>query len=126
MNNKINTIFASLDHIRSLVHTVEETYNKARLDNQTNYNINIKLDILNDNLESILDNLSDINLDMENNCSELSEETKELYRSRSKIKDICVELFPTIMTHILNKNINDQVVHEDHEVPLVQRDLSYF
>lgn len=128
-NTTMHNIRQSLDHIYKLVNHLDNISNKqnGRPDDTCIVrNINIKLNILDENLESIIDNITDIITDSNNGDSLLSKETRDLYKSRAQINSTCKELFPIIFNHILHKNINAQVDHVHHAHHADPPDLSYF
>jgi len=125
-NTKIDRIHTSLKTISGLMNHLDEV-SKGSSENITpGSHINVKLDMFNDNLESVIDNLSDIITDIDNNTCSLSIETKQIYTSRAQIQSLCTELFPIIFGHILRKNISEQESHVLHDVHADPSDPFYF
>ena len=119
-NTKIERIHTSLETISGLMTHLDGVSRMSSENITPGSHINVKLDMFNDNLESVIDNLSDIITDVGNNTCSLSAETKQIYKSRAQIQSICTELFPIIFGHILSKNISEQeshVLHDVHEGP---------
>ena len=115
-NTKIERIYTSLETISGLMNHLDRV-SKGSSENITQGSrVNVKLDMFNDNLESVIDNLSDIIADVDNNTCSLSVETKQIYQSRVQIKSLCTELFPIIFGHILRKNISEQESHARRDV----------
>jgi len=125
-NTKIERIHTSLKTISGLMNHLDEVSKRSSENITLGSHINVKLDMFNDNLESVIDNLSDIITDIDNNTCSLSVETKQIYKSRAQIQSLCTELFPIIFGHILSKNISEQESHVHHDVHADPSDPLYF
>jgi len=125
-NTKIERIHTSLKTISGLMNHLDEVSKRSSENITLGSHINVKLDMFNDNLESVIDNLSDIITDIDNNTCSLSVETKQIYKSRAQIQSLCTELFPIIFGHILSKNISEQESHVHHDAHADPSDPLYF
>ena len=71
-------------------------------------NIDVKIKILENNLEVVNDNIIDIISDLDNNYSYLSDRTIEHCKNSIQINETCKEIYPIILATILKNNFIDQ------------------
>ena len=102
IQNKLETVNDLFNNLSILNNQQEDISNKDRLA------LTIKYKIFSDNLDSIIENLTDLTLDLKHKKSVLPENITNLCYNNSKVDEICKEFYPLILLSIVNKNFNDQ------------------
>ncbi len=103
----MDTIVDRLSTINLLVSEIKNLKNVSMI-SKSKENLNIKIKILENNLDVINDNIVDIISDLDNNYSYLSDRTIEHCNNSIQINKACKEIYPIILATILKNNLSDQ------------------
>ena len=102
IQNKLETVNDLFNNLSILNNQQEDISNKDRLA------LTIKYKIFSDNLDTIIENLTDLTQDLTDRKSILPENINNLCYNNRKVDEICKEFYPLILLSIVNKNFNDQ------------------
>lgn len=102
IQNKLETVNDLFNNLSILNNQQEDISNKDRLA------LTIKYKIFSDNLDTIIENLTDLTQDLTDRKSILPENIINLCYNNRKVDEICKEFYPLILLSIVNKNFNDQ------------------
>ena len=102
IQNKLETVNDLFNNLSILNNQQEDISDKDRLA------LTIKYKIFSDNLDTIIENLTDLTQDLTDRKSILPENIINLCYNNRKVDEICKEFYPLILLSIVNKNFNDQ------------------
>ena len=102
IQNKLETVNDLFNNLSTLNNQQEDISDKDRLA------LTIKYKIFSDNLDTIIENLTDLTQDLTDRKSILPENIINLCYNNRKVDEICKEFYPLILLSIVNKNFNDQ------------------
>ena len=105
-----------MEEIQNKLDTVNDLFNNLNILNNQQEGISdkdklaltIKYKIFSDNLDTIIENLTDLTQDLTDRKSVLPENIINLCYNNRKVDEICKEFYPLILLSIVNKNFNDQ------------------
>tara|TARA_B100000925_G_C21934671_1_gene441836 strand:+ start:631 stop:957 length:327 start_codon:yes stop_codon:yes gene_type:complete len=105
-----------MEEIQNKLETVNDLFNNLNILNNQQEGISdkdklaltIKYKIFSDNLDTIIENLTDLTQDLTDRKSILPENIINLCYNNRKVDEICKEFYPLILLSIVNKNFNDQ------------------
>jgi hypothetical protein len=105
-----------MEEIQNKLETVNDLFNNLNILNNQQEGISdkdklaltIKYKIFSDNLDTIIENLTDLTQDLTDRKSVLPENIINLCYNNRKVDEICKEFYPLILLSIVNKNFNDQ------------------
>ena len=102
IQNKLETVNDLFNNLNILNNQQEDIPDKDKLA------LTIKYKIFSDNLDTIIENLTDLTQDLTDRKSILPENITNLCYNSRKVDEICKEFYPLILLSIVNKNFNDQ------------------
>ena len=102
IQNKLETVNDLFNNLNILNNQQEDISDKDKLA------LTIKYKIFSDNLDTIIENLTDLTQDLTDRKSILPENITNLCYNSRKVDEICKEFYPLILLSIVNKNFNDQ------------------
>tara|TARA_B100000925_G_C21976002_1_gene460171 strand:+ start:734 stop:1060 length:327 start_codon:yes stop_codon:yes gene_type:complete len=105
-----------MEDIQNKFKIINELSNNLSVLHRNNNNFNdkskksfeIKLKLFSENLDLILENLTDLTNDITQDYSELSKNVQNYCKDSTDINSICKEFYPLILLKILSRNITDQ------------------
>lgn len=105
-----------MEDIQNKFKIINELSNNLSVLHKNNNNFNdkskksfeIKLKLFSENLDLILENLTDLTNDITQDYSELSIDVRNYCKDSSSIDSVCKELYPLILLKILSRNLTDQ------------------
>lgn len=94
--------------INELSNNLSVLHRNNNFNDKSKKSFEIKLKLFSENLDLILENLTDLTNDITQDYSELSTNVKNYCKDSSNIDSICKEFYPLILLKILSRNITDQ------------------
>ena len=105
-----------MEEIQNKIESINDLFNNLNLLNNQQKDISykdkialtIKYKIFSDNLDTIIENITDLTQDLTNKNSILPENIQNLCDNSAKVNEICKDFYPLILLSIIHKNTNDQ------------------